>query len=388
MNMKFDRNTTTFPTMLHRDIYMTALRMTPLEISLAGIEQTDLAESGREFYSFMIELLTDMYNDPCLYGMHPGEYEKFANGLPYNAIKRRQPAQARLYYDQSNAELSSYLGLMRLIADHYKPTNGNCVLTAEEYEDVKKQDKAVPIETVIKILERTGVRFRENADRSVTVINEKYPNMFASMAALSLAAENSIKNPVSRSLKFFFAVNYDYLEFRQIFQNYKPGYDDVVRVLPDDGREIVQALHKMAKEYKLRESYGHFYIEYKYKSKSVMTVTTDNRSWWIEPRGLQKQWTRYIHVRLRGSSRPEYLQHVESYGEEFVKYFQRHLNYCVCCNPDHVVGNIGKRQVFGRNVRLCSPEIRGDIKGLTEKDLPYIRKYIELRLEEILAGEK
>ncbi len=386
--MEFDRNATKFPTMLHRDIYMTALRMTPPEMSLAEIDKThpDLAEGGRQFYSFMMELLADMYNDPLLYGMNPGEYEKFANGLKYYAAKRKRPTKARIYYDQSNAELSSYLGFIRSVASHYKVESSKCVLTAENYENIKKQDRAVPIETVIKMLERTGMRFNKNADNSVTVTNEKYPYMFAAMYALSLAAENSIKNPVSKSLKYFFAANYNYLEFRQIFQNYKPGYDDIVRFLPDNGRAIVQELHKIAKEYKLRDSYGYFYIEYKYKSKHVMTITTDN--WWIEPNGSQKQWTRYIHVRLRGSSRPDYLEHVKSYGEEFVKYFQRHLNYCVCCNPDHVVGANGIRQVFGRNVRLCSPEIRGDIKGLTEKDIPYIRKYIDLRIEEILAGEK
>ena len=387
-NMNFDRNTTKFPTMLHRDIYMTALRITPPEMSLAEINKTDpdLAKSGHEFYDFMFELLADMYNDPYSYGMNPGEYERFTNGLKYYAAKRKQPTKARTYYDQSSKELSSYLGLMKSIAIYCKIDNDKCVLSYEDFESLKKQDRAVPIETVMKMFIKTGLCFKTEADGSVTVINEKYPHMFAAMSALALAVENSIKNPISKSLKYFFAVNYDYLEFRQIFQNYKPGYDDVVRFLSDDGRAVVESLHGIAKEYKMRESYGYFFIEYQYKSKHIMTITTDG--WWHEPHGSQTQWGRYIHVRLRGSSRPEYLRHVESYGEAFVKYFQQHLNYCVCCNPDHTVGSNGVRQVFGRNVRLCSPEIRGDIKGLTEKDLPYIKKYIDLRIESILAGEK
>ena len=221
-----------------------------------------------------------------------------------------------------------------------------------------------------------------NADNNVSVKNDKYPNMFMSMAALAKAADNSIKNPVSKSLKYLFAAHYDYLEFRQIFQNYMPVYDDVVHFLPDDKFAIVEALHKIAKEYDLHETYSYFYIEYKYKNKVVMSIWTDN--WWIEPHGEQKQWTRNIHVRLRGSSRPEYQKNVQSYGEEFVKYFFRHLNYCSCCNPDHVVGKKGIRQVLGKNARICSPELRGEIDNPTIEDLPYIRKYIDLRIKEIL----
>ena len=71
--------------MVHCDIYMTALRLTPPEISLAEIEKADpeLAKNGREFYAFMVELLADMYNEPRFYGMNPRAYEEFTNGLKF-----------------------------------------------------------------------------------------------------------------------------------------------------------------------------------------------------------------------------------------------------------------------------------------------------------------
>ena len=108
LKMIFDKNTMGFPTMLHRNIYMTALQITPPELSLSEIEksESELAESGREYYSFMIELLADMYTAPESYGFHPGAYEEFTDGRKYNAVKRHQPNQALIFYDMSTAELS------------------------------------------------------------------------------------------------------------------------------------------------------------------------------------------------------------------------------------------------------------------------------------------
>ena len=67
--MIFDKNVTEFPTMLHRDIYMRALRLVPPENSLAGIEKEapEMAASGREFYHFLLELYSDMFCNPEIY---------------------------------------------------------------------------------------------------------------------------------------------------------------------------------------------------------------------------------------------------------------------------------------------------------------------------------
>lgn len=163
--------------------------------------------------------------------------------------------------------------------------NGKCIVTSSDYESIKNQKRAIPFETVIKMLERTGLQLNTSVG-SVAVSNDRYPHMFSAMSALAKAADNSVKNPVSKSLKYLFAQNYDYLEFRQVFENYKPKYYDVVRCLSDSNRMIVEELYKHAKEYKLCESVNYFYIEYQYKSKTVMSVWLDN--WWLEPHGEQK----------------------------------------------------------------------------------------------------
>jgi hypothetical protein len=395
--MKFDRNITEFPTMLHRDIYMTALRMTPPEVSLAEIDKTDpdLAKSGREFHAFMIDLLADMYDNARLYGMNPNAYEEFTNGRRYNAVKRERPTEARVFFDQSAAELSSYLELLKSIASLCMIEDGICVLSAENFEYIKsykylpsrQRENAVPIKTVIDMFERAGLAFHENTDGSTTVTSSKYPHMFAAMSALAKAVDDSIKKPKSSSLKYFYSYNWGYLEFRQIFENYAPVYEDYTRFLSDDGQGIMMTLHNMANEYKMNATYARPYmIEYTYKGKKTMTISVHDL--WIEPHGKQKQWIRSMYVSIPGSPRFEYQQKVEKHGEDFVKYFRRHLNYCSCCTPDHVLGTGGIRQVLGRNVRICGPGPGGVIKNPATKDLPYIKKYIDLRIEEILAGVK
>ena len=391
--MDFDRNITEFPTMLHRDIYMSALRMTPPEISLAEIDKTDpdLAKSGREFYAFKTELLADMYSNPHLYGMNPGVYEEFANGQKYNAIKRKQPAKALAVHDQSLAELSSYLELLKSVASLCIIKDDKCVLSVEDFTYIKsykylpkrQQEKAVSIETVLNAFQKNGLEFHENADGSVTVLNKKYPHMFTAMSALAKSVDASIKNPVSSSLKYYFSYNWSYLDFRQIYQNYKPVFEDYVRFLPDDKLALVRVPHNMAKEYKMHETYARpFMIQYTYKGKKTMTISVHDL--WTEPYGKHKQWIRCMWVSVAGSSRLEYQQKVEEQGEDFVKYFRRHLNYCCCCSPDHVLGRDGIRQVLGRNVRICGSDIGGAIKNPTMKDVPYIKKYIDLRIDEIL----
>lgn len=395
--MMFDKNIKEFPTMLHRDIYMTALRMTPPEVSLGEIEKTNpaLVKSGWEFYAFMIELLADMYNNPCLYGMNPGAYENFMNGRKYFAVKRKQTIKAKEYFDKSNAELFSYLGFLKEIAIRCKIVDSRCLISVEDFEKVKiqklKKETAllvIPNEIVIKMFEQIGLRFTESTDGNITMTNDKYPHMFMAMSTLGKAVDNSIKNPISKNKKYLYAGNYGYLEFRQILRNYKPVYEDLVHFLPDSYREMVELLCEMADGYKMSKMYGNdggcFGIDFQYKGKLIMRLWLDVC---YEPSRIQKNWIRGINLSIRGSLRLEYQQNVEKYGEDFIKYFRRHLNYCGCCNPDHVVGTSGIRQVLGKNVRICS-EPGGIIKNPKAEDLPYIKKYIDLRIEEVLAGMK
>lgn len=390
--MQFERNTTEFPTMVHRDIYMKALRLVPPEASLAELEKTDpeMAESGREFYNFMLELYGDMYCNPEAYGMTPGAYEDFAAGRHYSFIRLRVKNTGN-FYDLSGAQISSYENFIREIALYCNISDGCCYLTYDDFEKVKDlkritavkgQHLLIPIETVMKNFERVGLHFSDNG-KSIQVISEIYPNMFLSASALRHAVEDTINNPVSKKLKYFFGEYIDTLEFRLLHGIYYPDFEDQIRFLSDKDREAVIALDTLAKEYKLRPNYkaSQNGFEYKYKGQYVMGVWTNGC--FAEPNSKHSSWIRYVRCRIAGPVNSSYLENVDKFGDDFKKYFMRHLNLCSGCTPWHLADTSAVRYIFGRKVRFCSDDIAAVFAGFTMDDLPYIKRFVELRIDQI-----
>ena len=390
--MQFERNTTEFPTMVHRDIYMKALRLIPPEVSLAELEKTDpiMAASGREFYNFMLELYGDMYCNPEAYDMTPGVYEAFAAGRKWGNIRLRLKDSCD-YYDLSGAQIESYVRFINEIALYCHISENCCYLSYENFEKVKNlkrvtavkgQHLLLPIETVMKNLERVGLYFCDNGKR-IQVISEIYPNMFLSASALKHAVEDTINNPVSKKLKYFFGEYIDTLEYRLLHGIYYPDFEDQIRFLSDKDREAVIALDTLAKEYKLRPNYkaSQNGFEYKYKGQYVMGVWTNGC--FVEPNSKHSSWIRYVRCRIAGPVNSSYLENVEKFGDDFKKYFMRHLNLCSGCTPWHLADTSAVRYIFGRKVRFCSDDIAAVFAGFTMDDLPYIKRFIELRIDQI-----
>lgn len=376
--------------MLHWKIYMTALRYTPPEMSLAEIEKTDpeLADSGRRYFDFMTELLYDMYKDPVRYGMHPGAYEQYLNGRRFCNVKREHPTEAMIIFDQAEAELNSYLNVTDGIASRGHSENQKWLLSEQDFKalidssgvPVRQKSNLIPIETVLSMLSQNGLELIHNIDGTVTVSCKKYPNMFRAKSELSKSCEESIRNPQSSAMKYYYAFNGECLEFRQIPGNYKPTFEDYIHLMPDAQQELIREIRAIAKSYKMREVYLRpFMIDYLYKSKPVMRIWTDYR---IEPRGKQNMWRRNFMIVIRGSFDETYMNDVADYGEEFIRYFMRHLGYCKCCTPEHVK-QPWFSTVFGRKVRICG-QPGGVFNNPTSEDMHFIKRYIDLRLKNII----
>ncbi|MBQ8401990.1 MAG: hypothetical protein IJX14_08675 [Clostridia bacterium] len=386
--MKLDTNQMTFPTMLHRDIYMTALRCTPPEISLAGLEQTDpaLAESGRQYYAFFMELLGAMYGHPEAFGMHPGAWEAYSGGRRYNVLRMENNSRTQVMSDMAGGELDCYLGFLRNIGSRGVMAGDTCTLSAEDFAYItgyawlpgRSRKSAVPVETVLTGLAGMGLTVRQTADGSWHVECESHPKMLHSLTALQRAVEESIAHPKSRSLKYFYAYNSGYLEFRQITGNYAPTYEDCVRILPDEQRLRMDQLREMAQAYKLKEKIDHFAMEYYHKSERVLHIWTD---WYNAPTRRRTHWQRCLHFCVSGSWEPVYLDAVRSEGEVFQRYFMKHLNYCGGCVPDHLKQPWVVR-VFDRPVRICGTP-GGCFDNPTEADMVYVQKYLDMKMAEI-----
>ncbi len=390
--MTFDRNQTDFPTMLHRDIYMCALRMIPVEISLSQIEQTEpsLAVSAKQYYAFMIELLRDMYESPGLFGMTPGAYEAYANGRKYHTLIRENVIKAKTAADRSGAELGCYTGIINQLGLRSVVENDRCFLSIEDFATLRQyrflskreQAGAIDPDTVFSCLARHTMSFEVLSDGRVEVRCENYPLMFEALSRLSKSVEETVRNPKSAKLKYFFCQNSATLDFRQIYENYYPTYEDYVRFLPEEAYTVINAVNDMAKEYKLKMLLRTPYmLTYEYKSIRVITVWVHDQ-WPIEPVGKQKGWRRCPIVQIGGAYSAEYLQSIADEGDDFLKQFYKHLNYCRCCTPAHCTSDVPRADMFGRFVRICG-EPAAVFRNPKTSDVPLMRRFFELKIKDV-----
>lgn len=372
--MQFTKDFTGFPTRIHRAIYAAALRLTPLEISLAGMDDPNLAESCRQYHAFVLDLLSDMYADPQAYGMDAGEYEAFLDGRAWSVAEHQETSKSKALRGKEGNALPSYLRFLKIIGTCGELERAGLVFPAKDLawlKNPKGYDGVIPYKTRVDALRRVGLAIGENPDGTATVTSGAHPAMLPALSALAKSTGNT---------KTFGENNFFHCEFRQLRGSYIPTYEDVVLVLPDDRRAAIDAVRAMAERLKLRPSCSTYWkVNFHYKSKHVMMISTDNC---VGHHGTESPWCNSVMVRVGGSKRPEYLQNVEAQGEAFVRYFRRHLQYCRACSTGHIGG---MHQVLGKTVRLCGgPGYQVMDPG--PEDLKYIRTYLELRMEEIRAG--
>ncbi len=93
--MEYVKGVTEFPSLVQKRIYITALQQTPLEVSLTKTNGIDpiLIKSCRDYHSFIMSMLSDMYENSLEYGMNTGEYDSFLNGRKENGVKRKFPSK-------------------------------------------------------------------------------------------------------------------------------------------------------------------------------------------------------------------------------------------------------------------------------------------------------
>jgi hypothetical protein len=375
--MIFEKNFTGFPTRIHRAIYNAALRLTPLDVSLTDITDPFLIESCRQYHAFLLSLLSDMYADPHAYGMIAGEYETYLNGRHWEAVRRIEPSKVNKHRTKKANALPSYFRFFLRIAQTGTLSDaGKSILLPTEAVAGLKAIKDglggfIPYEVRVPALTRVGFIIAEKADGSATVTSENFPDMMFALSELGKSEGNT---------KTFGEHNFFNCEFRQIGKSYIPTYDDVMRVLPDDRRAVIDEINRMVKKLKLRASCSTYWkVNYHYKGKHIMCIGTDSYEGF---NGKLSPWCNSVNVRVNGSHRQEYLQNAAAHGAEFVKYFHGHLPFCRACSKGHI-GAV--YHVLGKTTRLCcGPSFR--VEDPSAGELDYIRKFIELRIVEINAG--
>lgn len=377
--MDFIKNCTTFPSRVHRIIYITALRQTPLSLSLAdtGGMEPSLIESCNAYYAYIQSMLSDMYENADSWHLGAGVLDKFLNGKKENAMKQKQPARTLVLRSETYNSVPHYFRFLFTLGQLGNVENQCLMVPAEAYKKIRTvydrefaqkptgTQKNIAYSDRLKAFQRAGLYVTEQTDGSAKVTCVPYPTMFQAMCVLAKSAAH---------VKTFGEHNFMFCDFRQIERSYNPCYEDVVSPLSDDQRAVADAIHQMALAMKLRVSCTTYWkVNYHYKGKHVMCLDTDDFN------GEKTGLCHNVRFRINGSHDDRYLEMITGEGDAFKQYLMKHLNYCTACSTSHLGWF---KEMWGRKVRLCcEPHFR--IINPKNTDLKYIRKFIELRMDMI-----
>jgi hypothetical protein len=355
--MDFTRELTEFPSAVHRNIYTAARQLTPLDRSLCGMEDGALKESCKAYHAFMLDMLSDMYENPQAYGLPVYMLENFLNGRKLNGVKRKQPAQTEKIRSQTYNAVNGYQVLLCLLGRSGVVQGDVLSIPQEALKDIEKRSSGpsspIDLSTRLEALSRMGLN-----QEGGSFVSMRCPNMFMGMCALANASEKM------NSFGYFAFQN---LEFRNIQSKYKPTYEDYTNPLISDRRAVADKINNCARKSNLKPACNTFWkVDYKYAGAQVMCLENDHGNMIIRITATYS-WDdpALINNRLGGES------------PEFQQYILRHLWGCTGCSTSHL-GAFAF--VLGHKRRMC---MGGGIgfrwTNPTHEDVEAIRKCIAFR---------
>lgn len=102
--MRFDVNQTDFPSVFQKKIWKRGIAVMPLDITLNGINDSEMREGLTQIYSFMMEFFWDMYNNP----------EKHSN-VPYKSTEH----YVRAIMNESKTTMNNKYPLLKEYMDNF-----------------------------------------------------------------------------------------------------------------------------------------------------------------------------------------------------------------------------------------------------------------------------
>lgn len=357
--MDFNRELTEFPSMVHRIIYSCARQLTPLERSLGGMEDGALRASCAAFHSFMLELLSDMYENPEAYCLPALALEDFLGGKKLNGVKRQQPAKTEKLWSQTVNAVNGYQLLLCMLSRDGQVRDDTLIVSSETLEAIAKRTGSaispITLEARLRALARVGL-----VQQDGVFISTRYPDMFASMHALASSSEK---------LSSFGYFAFQNLEFRNIGAKYNPTYEDYVQPLIAQRRAIADNIDAMARQLKAKPACNTFWkVDYKYKGVQALCLGTERGE---------------LDIRISetyGWDDPALInRRLEQESPEFQRYILRHIWGCTGCSTSHLGAFT---IILGHKRRVC---MGGGIglrwRNPSQEDLAYIRKCLEFRCQ-------
>ena len=261
--MLFTKELTEFPSALHRYIYAAGRQLTPPERSLDGMEEGALKNSCLAFFAFITDMLSDMYENPTVYGLPLNMLENHLKGRKLNGVKRTQPHQTEKVLSQTHNAVNGYQLLLCMLGRHGELRGNVLTVSADAWREIERRTSTsispIPLSTRLNALSRLGLE--RDGD---SILSTRYPDMFRGMCALASS---------SKEMNAFGYFAFQNLEFRNIQSAYKPVYEDYVQPLVMQRRVLADQVDASARKLKMKPACNTFWkVDYKYKGTQVMCL--------------------------------------------------------------------------------------------------------------------
>ncbi|MCL2704233.1 MAG: hypothetical protein FWE91_11605 [Defluviitaleaceae bacterium] len=367
--MDFNIELTNFPSAVHSAIYAKGRGIMPLSRTLDAVTDPILRESCEDLHGFVMNMLSDMYDNPEAYHLPIMKLEEFLNGRDIHDVKKESHSKIKSLDTQVRHAASTYIDLLWRIG-HGGKADGDTLLVSEENlqyinKRVSSSSSPITLSKRLEALNRIGLIMETLQTNEYRFTSDNHPGMFLAIQALPWD-------------------NFGMLDFRNINGTYKSTHDDYFYPLVTKYRDLAYEIHNFAMKCKMRISTNaNWGVVYHYKSKHVMTIWTG-----CDFKRTGPDADRTLCVSVIGKGKEDACTVVDKYlGKESQDFQNQTLQRMSGCGAKQCLMcstySSGKYvTVLGKKHQMCGEErIFYDWHEPGEADMAMIKRLIEIRCE-------
>lgn len=242
-----------------------------------------LAEGEKSFYNFMCRLYSDMYDNPEKYYIPAGEYDDFMNGRERRSLDKKYKQKESRLRNRFQQSIQFYQKLLFEIGRKAEFVSHNTFkfnklflgdminiynLRTIRGEEVKRA----------MALSNTGLEVEET-ENELIIKNDEYPEMYDALCAIANVKNNK-----------YSLTNFLRCDFRGLTSCFKPCFDDVSCVLPENYKCMALEMDELMRGLRCKVSieplknttlYSQWKVSYKYNGKLFYSFHADTNDFEI-----------------------------------------------------------------------------------------------------------
>ena len=356
--MNFENKPAKYPSFIHQKIFAAARRLNAILPLIDTVENPVMRESCTVLYRFVMDMFSDMYENPEAYHLPVGKLEEFIGNRDALEARRAEPAKYKKIEAEVRHATDGYIRLLYDIGLYGEIDGESIAVSMKNMPNIGVGMKKGSIDNLVAALNRVGLTV--HSDYS-TGLHRFYFDEHTDM--LSALCEYS---------SWLGCIN----DLRAIRK--KPTHDDHYCALIAEQRELAYELHDYAMQRKMKiTTNANWGVNYHYKGEHLMTVRTGNDI------GC------FLSVNISGGRVPIMETYLENEVEDFRNKAIAHIsgcdtNQCVHCST---YGSGRYVTVLGKTYQACGGNVSFIWSEPTTEDTAMMQRLITIRCEIIEANQ-